>query len=100
MLFVIHRLDAPGMSEARQRHRDTHVAYLREFERHILVAGPYLDEKTGEDRGSMFLVSFDSLKQAQDFVHQDPFAKAGIFSDIQVWPWTRRMGTAQLSEPA
>ncbi|QRG05553.1 hypothetical protein EZH22_21170 [Xanthobacter dioxanivorans] len=97
MIFVVHRIDAPGKSAERTRLRAAHIDYLKAFEDRILAAGPYCDPETGEDRGSMFLIECDTLAQARAFAQDDPFTGAGIFSDLQVWEWTRRMGSLAFS---
>ena len=98
MIFVVHRLDAPGKSDLRQQHRAAHLEYLARFQDNILAAGPYLDEDAGEDRGSLFLVTFETLDQAWAFANDDPFTTAGIFSELQVWPWTQRIGRLAVTD--
>ena len=96
MIFAIHRLDAPNKSEARVRLRQQHLEYLKLFTNRILAAGPYVDPVSGEDRGSLFLIEFDSLAEARSFAEDDPFTRAAIFSEVQVWQWFKRVGRATL----
>ncbi len=96
MIFIIHRLDAAGRSAERSLHRDSHLAYLRDHAAQIIAAGPYLDPQTGEDRGSMYMISCPDLAEARRFAEEDPFAKAGIFKEVQVWQWTKRLGPLEI----
>ncbi len=97
-IFVIHRIDAEGKSDERAAHREEHLVYLNAFNDNILAAGPYTDPANGQDRGSMFLVSFDRLEDAKAFADDDPFTKAGMFSELQVWPWHQRLGLLKIEE--
>jgi uncharacterized protein YciI len=96
MIFIIHRLDEAGKSAERSLHRDSHLEYLREHAAQIIAAGPYLDPGTGADRGSMFMIRCPDLAQARRFAEEDPFAKAGIFKEVQVWQWTKRLGSLDI----
>ncbi len=96
MIFVIHRLDAPGRSVERQRLRAAHLDYLAAHAEKILAAGPYCAPETGEDRGSLYLLDCASLAEAKAFAQDDPFTAAGILSELQVWEWNQRLGSLQI----
>ncbi len=85
-LFVIEARDKPASQRLRDANRPPHSAYL-ESERHRLVsAGSILDDQ-GQPTGSLLIVSADNLAEAEAFVANDPFTKAGLFASITVRPF-------------
>ncbi len=98
MIYVVHRLDKPGTAAQRTQMRQAHLAYLQEHAHRILVAGPYVDPADGKDCGSLFLVQCADLAEARAFADNDPFAAAGMFSEVQVRPWFKRLGSLPMPE--
>ena len=92
MLFVLHRVDDPSKTALRKVVIEEHRQHLRKYAANIMLGGPYMDPDSGVDRGSMFILEFETVEEARRFAHDDPYAKAGIFTEIQVWPWTKKAG--------
>ena len=100
MLFVLHRVDDPSKTALRKVVIEEHRLHLRKYAANIMLGGPYMDSDTGVDRGSMFILEFDTVEEARRFAHDDPYAKAGIFTEIQVWPWTKKTGAFSIEKQA
>ena len=45
----------------------------------------------GDDapNGSVLVMEFDDLAQAQAFADNDPYAKAGVFENVSIKPWKK-----------
>jgi uncharacterized protein YciI len=90
ILFIGH--DKPGALAVRLDNRPAHLAYLADNADAIKIAGPYLDEVSGEPRGSMLIIEADSLDAAKALLAKDPYAIAGLFGSVEVLPWRWTIG--------
>ena len=79
--------DKPGALAIRLDNRPAHLAYLADNASAIKIAGPYLDEVSGEPRGSMLIIEADSLEAAKALLDKDPYAIAGLFAEVEIRPW-------------
>ena len=82
MFVICECIDNPGASEARAAALDAHRAYLKSQPDTLRLAGP-LSNEDGTPRGSILIVEVEDVQDARDFVNGDPFAAAGVFSDVQ-----------------
>ncbi|MEM9433785.1 MAG: YciI family protein [Pseudomonadota bacterium] len=78
--------DKPGHLDTRLSNRDAHVAYLKETG--VDQAGPFLNEH-GEMAGSLIILDVADMAAAQAWAAQDPYAKAGLFSDVRLEIWNK-----------
>jgi uncharacterized protein YciI len=90
ILFIGH--DKPGALAVRLDNRPAHLAYLAENAEAIKIAGPYLDEASGEPRGSMLIIEAESLDVARALLAKDPYAIAGLFGSVEIRPWRWTIG--------
>ena len=79
--------DKPGHLQVRLSNRDAHLAFMAANATAIKIAGPYLDEASGEPRGSLLVVEAESLEAAKALLAQDPYAIAGLFAEVEFRPW-------------
>ena len=90
MLFACLCTDKPGHLPVRLETRGEHVAWLNGLnEAKILkFAGPFLGED-GKPTGSLVVVSAETRADATALAALDPYAKAGLFAnvDITAWNW-------------
>jgi uncharacterized protein YciI len=91
-LFVISWTDRPGSLDLRMASREAHLAYAATFGERIRIGGPFLDAD-GQMAGSMMIVEFDSLEEAQAFHAADPYKLAGLFDRSEVRPWRMTVGS-------
>lgn len=90
--------DAPGNAAIRQAQRPAHLAYLQklvEMQR-LLLAGPRpvdADTPLGETPiiGSLIIADFDSLTEAQAWAANDPYAVAGLFTQVRIEPFVKTL---------
>lgn len=85
-LYVIECTDKPESFDLRQDVRPKHLDFIKALGETIVLAGPFLD---GKERmvGSLLIVKADGLEEAEAIAAQDPYAKAGLFTDTSVRPW-------------
>jgi uncharacterized protein YciI len=91
MLFLIYRKDIPGNLQVRLDNYSKHLAYLGQYKEKIQLGGPTLGAGSGTDdndmTGSFLIVEAKSYQEVHDFVANDPFTQAGLFSATIVERW-------------
>jgi len=97
MLYVLICKDLPGEGLARRlRARPDHLAYLDSLGEKVRAAGGLLSEDGAEPRGSLIIIEAGSLDEARAIAAADPYAKAGVFADVEVHPWRQAVGAVSL----
>lgn len=90
-LFIIHCLDKPGALRSRLRHYDAHKAYLATAPVRILISGPLVSDDGETMIGSTFLVEAADRTAVEAFNQADPFFSAGIWQDIAIHRFLKRV---------
>lgn len=90
MLVAIICTDKPGAIETRKANRDAHLAYIKDSGV-VQQAGPFLNAD-GVMCGSLLVLDVADIAAAQDWADGDPYAKAGLFSDVRIEQWNRVIG--------
>ncbi len=90
MLIALICTDKQGALAVRKSNRDAHLAYIEETGV-VAMAGPLLDD-AGDMAGSLVILDVESPTDAQDWAANDPYAKAGLFSDVRIQPWKKVIG--------
>ncbi len=89
MPYAIITTDKPNSAELRAKMRDTHVQYLTANMQKLLAAGALTaDDGTG-GHGGILIVDTDERKEAEAFIANDPFTKAGLFEKVTVSRWRK-----------
>jgi uncharacterized protein YciI len=97
MLYVLICKDLPGEGLARRMAtRPNHLAYLESLGTKLRAAGGLLSEDGTEPRGSMIIIEAGSLDEARAIAAADPYAKAGVFAEVEVHAWRQAVGTVTL----
>jgi uncharacterized protein YciI len=86
MLFALICTDKPGSVELRMKVRPDHLAFLESLGPAVKGAGPFTDD-AGSPTGSLILVEAEDRAAAETAAARDPYAKAGLFSSVEVRPW-------------
>lgn len=82
MQFMAYCLDKAGALEIRMANRPKHVEYLTSYNDKLLFAGPLLD---GEAMiGSLLVLDVADRAEMDNFLTNDPYAKAGLFQSVSV----------------
>ena len=87
MLIALIARDKPGALQTRLDNRDAHIAYLKSTGV-VSQAGPLLDDDGGMI-GSLVILDVEDVQAARGWAENDPYAKAGLFSGVELIPWKK-----------
>ncbi|MEL6841142.1 MAG: YciI family protein [Pseudomonadota bacterium] len=90
MRFALMTKDKPGALQTRLDNRAAHLAYIEETGV-VEMAGPVLDDD-GQMCGSLIVLEVADIAAAQAWADNDPYAKAGLFSDVTLRTWKKVIG--------
>ena len=89
MPYAIITQDKPDHLELRNAVRAEHLDYLVANQHKMLAGGAVLnDDGTGGHSG-IIIVDTDDRAEAEAFIANDPFTKAGLFESITVTRWRK-----------
>ena len=92
MFYALICIDKPDSQQLRLDTRPDHRDHLKALGDTLKHAGPFTNEDGSQMNGSLLIVETDSLEEAKAIAESDPYAKAGLFSDVQVRPWNWIIG--------
>ncbi len=92
MLYAIICTDRPDGLPLRQQTRPAHLDYLRGLGDTIRLAGPFLSDGAETPNGSLLIVEADSPDAARSIADGDPYAKAGLFAQVEIRAWNWIVG--------
>jgi uncharacterized protein YciI len=85
MLYIIHAPDKADSKERRLATRPRHLDYWgKNPPLKVILAGPMIDEPTGDMKGSMLIVEADSLDQVKQAANADPYWTDGVFERMDI----------------
>jgi uncharacterized protein YciI len=90
MLIALICTDKPDHLDKRKANRDAHVAYLKASDC-VKQAGPFLDGN-GDMYGSLIVLDLPDMDAAHAWAAADPYAQAGLFSEVRLEQWNRVIG--------
>lgn len=90
MRFALIAKDKPNSLDVRLANREAHVAYLKGTEA-VEMAGPFLDDD-GNMCGSLIILEFDDISEAQAWAAEDPYKKADLFQSVEIIAWNKVIG--------
>lgn len=84
MKFVIIGYDSLQGEAKRKLHRAAHLANLEPLDKQgrVILAGPLTDKA-----GSLLVLEFETLEEAEDFARHDPYTIHGIFERVEIHPF-------------
>ena len=98
MWYAVISEDHPETLEKRLQARPAHVARLKALcdEGRLLIAGPHPavdspDPGPAGFTGSLVVVDFESLQDAQAWADDDPYIDAGVYGTVTVKPFVRAL---------
>lgn len=88
MIFAVLCKDKPDSLQLRMDTRPEHVAFLNDLNAKgiLAFAGPFLDD-AGKPNGSLVAFKLDTIEEARATAAADPYAKAGLFAEVEIKPW-------------
>ena len=98
MWYAIMAEDTPNSLEKRLAARPAHFARLQNMqdEGRLLLAGPFPaidsnDPGPAGYSGSLIIVEFPTVEEAQQWANEDPFVTAGVYSQVVVKPFRKTL---------
>jgi len=91
MHYIITCFDNADAREKRLDNYDAHKAYLDTKPIRIVISGPIQHDIEDHMIGSHFVVEADSLEEVVTFNRNDPFNRAGVWGDILIRRFIKRM---------
>jgi hypothetical protein len=89
MPYAIQTVDKPGTAEMRATTRASHLEYLTRHKDKLLAAGALIDDDGTGGHGGILIVDTDDRAEAERFIAEDPFTKAGLFQKVTVTRWRK-----------
>ncbi|MDA7427596.1 YciI family protein [Primorskyibacter aestuariivivens] len=89
MLIALFARDKAGALQTRKDNREAHLVYIKETGV-VAQAGPLIEN--GEMAGSLVILDVEDMAAAETWAANDPYAKAGLFADVQLVEWKRVIG--------
>ncbi|WP_311199749.1 YciI family protein [Jannaschia sp. M317] len=86
-MFALICTDNPDSLALRMANREAHIAHLKASET-VRQAGPFLNA-AGEMCGSLIIFETDDRATVEAFAAADPYAVAGLFSEVRIEQWNR-----------
>ncbi|MEZ5714575.1 MAG: YciI family protein [Paracoccaceae bacterium] len=89
MLVALIARDKTGALEVRKANRADHLAYI-DATGAVAQAGPLIEG--GEMAGSLVILDVADMAAAEAWAAGDPYAKAGLFSSVELIEWKKVIG--------
>ncbi|HEC13068.1 MAG TPA: YciI family protein [Acidiferrobacteraceae bacterium] len=96
MYYAIIGRDKDDSLALRMAARPVHLSRLEALKDagQLLIAGPFPaidgnDPGPAGFSGSLIVAEFDSLEQATEWAHADPYAQQGVFKEVSVLPFKK-----------
>ena len=85
MQFIIKAYDGEGKLDKRMEVRPRHLEGLKLLNDHIICAGGLLDDE-GKMKGSALIMEFESRKELDDYLANEPYVLEKVWEKIEVEP--------------
>ena len=89
MPYAIQAQDKPGSDQVRAANRAAHLEYLTARKDKLLAAGALINDDGTGGNGGILLIDTDDRAEAERFIAEDPFTKAGLFAKVTVTRWRK-----------
>ena len=89
MPYAIITRDKPNSLQLRNEVRGPHLEYLTANQDKLLAAGAQVDDQGQGGYGGLIIVDTEDRAEAEAFIRNDPFTKAGLFCGIEVVRWRK-----------
>ena len=98
MQYFAWGINKPGVKEQRTALLHAHWDFIAQYDDCLIARGPVMDkDNLGEVIGSIHIVDVPDAAAAETFVHDEPFARAGLFDGILVERFRLELDRTQFS---
>jgi hypothetical protein len=100
MLYILICKDKPEDGLARRMEtRPDHLAYLDSLGEKLRIAGAMLSGDAKQPHASVLVIEAGSMGEARAIADADPYAKAGVFAEVEIHPFRQAAGFVPLGVP-
>lgn len=85
MQFLVRAYDGAGKLEKRMEVRPRHLEGMKNLSDHIVCVGGLLDAE-GKMKGSALIMDFESRKELDDYIANEPYVLGKVWEKIEVEP--------------
>ena len=85
MQFLIRAYDGEGKLDKRMEVRPRHLEGMKKLSGHIISAGGLLDDE-GKMKGSALIMDFESRKDLDEYIANEPYVVEKVWEKIVVEP--------------
>ncbi len=89
MPYAILTQDRPDSAQIRAAARPAHLEYLTKNKEKLLAAGALISDDGTGGSGGILIIDTEERKEAERFIAEDPFTKAGLFEKVTVTRWRK-----------
>ena len=89
MPYAIQTQDKAGAAQVRAANRPAHLEYLTANQHLLLAAGALIDDDGTGGNGGILIVDTEDRREAEKFINDDPFTKAGLFEKVTITRWRK-----------
>ena len=83
--FVVRAYDGEGVLEKRLEVRPRHLESIERIRKHVVCAGGLLDDE-GKMKGSALIMDFESRKELDDYIANEPYVLEKVWEKISIEP--------------
>ena len=85
MQYLIRAYDGEGKLDKRMEVRPRHLDGMKKLSEHIISAGGLLDDE-GKMKGSALIMDFESRKELDDYIANEPYVVENVWEKIEIEP--------------
>ena len=89
MPYLIVTYDKPDYGRLRQQTRPEHLTFLESNKAKLLACGAKLDDLGASASGGIYILDTEDRQEAESFIADDPFTKAGLFERVEISRWRK-----------
>ncbi|MEE4240262.1 MAG: YciI family protein [Desulfopila sp.] len=89
MKFVVRTYDNKERIDIRSKYMQSHLEYLADNAREILVAGSLREKIDSNPIGALWIIESESKKRAIELIESDPFFIHGLRSKYEILHWSK-----------
>lgn len=90
MTYMIYSVDQDNGKAIRAEHREGHFALLEKYKDKLISSGGLMDDEGKNYIGACILLDVDTREEAEAFINEDPFMKAGLAKTLVITKWNPR----------
>ncbi len=89
MSYIIQTRDKADYGHVRAEWRAEHLDYVDKNKHKLLAAGALVDDDGSGGHGGVIIVDTDDREEAEGFIANDSFSRAGLFESVSVTRWRK-----------